>query len=178
MQPLIEGVLEHNRHDLVSLAAIMSHALWLAYEGPEACREPAEQLALGRIYERAGDLSRAREAFEMAARSTDADVQRRALARSRSGSAGRALRGGRRCLAARAGHGARDRRRLSPLERRAAEALAIHHEHRAKDLGAARRYADALERQASGPLRREVEKRIRRLERKSGSRAAHWESEI
>jgi hypothetical protein len=40
----IAGVLEHNRHDLVSLAGVMAQALALAEEGPEACRR-LEQLA-------------------------------------------------------------------------------------------------------------------------------------
>src|SRR5262245_55851912 len=55
----IEGVLDHNRHDLLSLAAVMSHALWLAREGPCACRESREQVGLGRLYERAGAIDRA-----------------------------------------------------------------------------------------------------------------------
>src|SRR5262245_15590873 len=46
----LEAVLEHNRCDLVSLAAVMAYALWLAREGPEACREASEQVALGRLY--------------------------------------------------------------------------------------------------------------------------------
>ena len=78
---LIEGVLEHNRHDLVSLAAVMSHALWMVHEGPQACREPAEQLAVGQVYERAGLIDRAVEAYGMAIALGDADVQRPALAR-------------------------------------------------------------------------------------------------
>ena len=81
-RPAVEPVLEHNRRDIVSLAALMSHALWLIGEGPEACREPGEQLALGRLYERAGDRDRAHRAYEMAAASVgDADVRREALAR-------------------------------------------------------------------------------------------------
>jgi uncharacterized protein YprB with RNaseH-like and TPR domain len=32
----IAGVLEHNRHDLVSLAGVMAHALALASDGPDA----------------------------------------------------------------------------------------------------------------------------------------------
>jgi hypothetical protein len=40
---LIAGVLDHNRHDLVSLAVITAHALWLVREGPLACREPASR---------------------------------------------------------------------------------------------------------------------------------------
>src|SRR5262245_7468268 len=46
----LEAVLEHNRYDLVSLAAVMAYALWLAREGPEACLEASEQIALGRLY--------------------------------------------------------------------------------------------------------------------------------
>ncbi len=61
---LVQAVLEHNRHDLISLAAVMSHALWLAREGPEACREAGEQAGLGRLYERAGETDRAVRAYE------------------------------------------------------------------------------------------------------------------
>ena len=81
-RPAVEPVLEHNRRDIVSLAALMSHALWLIHEGPQACREPGEQLALGRLYESAGDRDRARPSFRMAAASVgDAEVRREALAR-------------------------------------------------------------------------------------------------
>jgi uncharacterized protein YprB with RNaseH-like and TPR domain len=162
----IDGVLEHNRADIVSLAVLMSHALWLAREGPDACREPGEQLALGRIYERAGDHSRARVAFERAIESGDGLVKRRALA----------------CLALQLRRESRhdeaatawqqvldmapETGGLSLLERRAVEALAIHHEHRRKDPSTARRYAEALGRQASGSLRREVDHRLHRLDRK------------
>ena len=49
----LEAVLEHNRLDLVSLAAVMARAVDLARSGHEACRDCREALALGRIYERA-----------------------------------------------------------------------------------------------------------------------------
>jgi uncharacterized protein YprB with RNaseH-like and TPR domain len=46
----LEPVLEHNRLDLVSLAAVMSRGLQLARDGHPACRDCAEALALGRVY--------------------------------------------------------------------------------------------------------------------------------
>ena len=167
-QPSVEPVLEHNRLDIVSLAALMSHALWLIGEGPEACREPGEQLALGRLYERAGDRDRAHRSYEMAAASVgDGDVRREALARlaaslrreARFEEAARAWEG---VLAVRGRDGA------SSLDVMANEALAVHHEHRRRDLQAARRYAEALERQASARARRDVDHRIKRIDRKLG----------
>jgi len=163
---LIDGVLEHNRSDLVSLAAIMSHALWLAREGPEACRVPSEQLALGRLYERNGDVTAAHGAFEMAARSSDADTRRQALAHLAIGFRRRARHEEAAETWQQLLEQAPPSGQLSTLGRRAVEALAIHHEHRSKDLARARRYAEALGRQVSGPLRTEVDRRIRRLERK------------
>jgi tetratricopeptide (TPR) repeat protein len=169
-QPAVEPVLEHNRRDIVSLAALMSHALWLMHEGPDACREPAEQLALGRLYERAGDRERARQAYERAAASIgDQDVGREALARlaaslrrdARYEDAARAWEG---VLAHSGGSGA------TSLDAIANEALAVHYEHRRRDLAAARRYAQALERQVSARARRDVDHRIRRIDRKLGEK--------
>jgi hypothetical protein len=165
---VIEGVLDHNRHDLVSLAGLTSHALWLVKEGPAACREPAEQLALGRLYER-HDGVRAEQAYEMAARATDVGVRRQALAHL----AVFRRRADRHAEAAEAWEALLDlseggRPRL-PLERRAAEALAIHHEHRARDPREARRYATLLAGQAQDAAERadeDVRHRLRRLERK------------
>lgn len=164
---LVEGVLEHNRHDLVSLAAVMSHALWMVQEGPRACRDPAEQLAVGQVYERSGALDRAVEAYEMAARLGDADVQRPAWARL----AVMCRRAGRFEEAARAWQRILDlvpvsRRLLTTLERQAVEALAIHHEHRARDLDRARGYAEALSAATAGRHRSATERRLHRLSRK------------
>jgi uncharacterized protein YprB with RNaseH-like and TPR domain len=163
----VEPVLEHNRSDIVSLAAVMAHALWMAHEGPDACREPAEQLALGRVYARGGLTALARDAYERAASGDDGDVRREALAElaaayrreARHDEAARAWEEILRIRPAREDRGAR-------IERRAFEALAIHHEHRRKDLAEARRYAEALSREAAGRLRREVDHRMRRLDAK------------
>jgi uncharacterized protein YprB with RNaseH-like and TPR domain len=164
---VVAGVLDHNRHDLVSLAAVMAHALWLVQEGPEACREPAEQLALGRVYERADELARAQHAYEAAERAGDEEVRRHALARL-------ALlhrRAARHAEAAAAWQGVLDlvprgRRALTALERRAVEALAIHHEHRAKDLTSARRFAEALGASSTGRQRQDTDRRLQRLAKK------------
>jgi uncharacterized protein YprB with RNaseH-like and TPR domain len=164
----IEGVLEHNRHDLRSLAVLMAHSLWMAQEGVDACREPSEQLALARLYDRAGDRDAAEAAFTRAADSSDHHVRRQALAHRavtlrRDGHHDEAAECWQRVLDLSDGAS-------SSLGRRATEALAIHHEHRRKDASAARRYAEALERHASGSYRREVERRMSRLDRKLQTR--------
>jgi uncharacterized protein YprB with RNaseH-like and TPR domain len=165
----IEGVLDHNRHDLLSLAAVTAHACWLAKEGPLACREPGEQYGLGGLYERAGDIARAIDAYEMAAGSNERDVRRLASARlavllrrdKRYDDAAAAWAS----VLSLAGEGGD---RLTTLERRAAEALAVHHEHRARDLPRARRYAEVLCGQASGRAAGEAAHRLSRLNRKIG----------
>ena len=78
---VIEGVLEHNRHDVMSTAAVMAHALRLAADGPEACETAREQLGLARVYESAGDAARAEQAYGLAAASDDPEIAAPALAR-------------------------------------------------------------------------------------------------
>src|SRR5204863_3811195 len=55
----LEPVLEHNRLDLISLAAVCAHAVQLADEGIARCRDAAETLALGKVYARARCIARA-----------------------------------------------------------------------------------------------------------------------
>jgi uncharacterized protein YprB with RNaseH-like and TPR domain len=163
---LLSGVLDHHRHDIVSLAVLMAHALRLTHHGPDLCRDDHEVVALGRLYERIGQEDRARAALERAALSADRYV--RAHAFSRLGLMHR--RAGRHDEAAAAWRGvleaAGGRRSLFPLERMATEALAIHLEHRAQDLDEARKYAESLRRQATGRSASEVAHRLARLERK------------
>ena len=167
----INGVLEHNRHDLLSLAALTSHACWLAREGPEACREAGEQAGLGRLYEQAGDAPRALRAYELAATYGDRLVKRHALARL----AVLLRRAAKHDEAAEAWQGvlemSDERFGLSPVERRAAEALAIHHEHRARDLRKARQYAESLRTETNGRTRERILHRLSRLNRKLGQLA-------
>jgi hypothetical protein len=169
----IAGVLEHNQHDLLSLAAIVSYALALAREGPEGSRDPMEQLALGRLYERADEPARAARAYALAAEAGSVHARGPALARL----ATMMRRENRFDEAAAAWQGVLDlasgqRRPLTAIERHAAEALAIHHEHRARDLTAARRYAEALRGQVSGRSAADVEHRLGRLQRKMESQSS------
>lgn len=165
----VAGVLDHNRYDLLSLAGVMAYALDLAESGPETCRETSEQLALGRLYERSGDRERALRAYALAAGSGDREVRLQAHA-----SLATLLN---RCAqhegAARHWQAVLDHAKrfgASPaLEQRAVEALAIHHEHRARDLAAARRYAERLSRQAAGRARQDAAHRLGRIDRKMKS---------
>ena len=70
----LEPVLEHNRLDLISLAAVTAHAVQLVEAGTPLCRDAAETLALGKVYERAGCTERAIDAYRRAAASPGAHV--------------------------------------------------------------------------------------------------------
>ena len=163
---LLQGVLDHHRHDIVSLAVLMSYALRLAQHGPDQCRDDNEVVALGRVYERAGLAERALEAFDRASLSSDRYVRAQAFSRlglihrreSRHDEAARAWRG---VIEAAGG-----RRSLFALEREATQALAIHHEHRANDLDAAKKYAETMKSLSSGRAAADVSHRLARLERK------------
>lgn len=165
----LEAVLEHNRLDLLSLAAVTAHAFALVDRGPSAAAHANECLGLGRVYERAGRMAEAEACFAEAADRagrvglepfTRAEALRRlALCRRRSGrtqaaaDAWRALAELPGCPAA--------------LRREAREALAIHYEHRARDFAAARSFAlDLLSDGGAERWRAGVEHRLRRLERK------------
>jgi hypothetical protein len=69
------------------------------------------------------------------------------------------------------------------LERRAAEALAIHHEHRARDLASARHYAETLCADATGRAREDADHRLGRIDRKlkafeqTPADGLNWEAE-
>lgn len=166
---VLEPVLEHNRLDLVSLAGLAVRAGWLIEQGPEAARDPRECYGLGRLLERAGRHDEAQICYERAARDADDHdpfVLVNALLR----------------VALRLG---RDRRhaeaadiwsrvlavadRSPSAERLALHALAVHHEHRSKDLSAAKDFTiQALER---GVTRNRIDAaryRLARLDRKIG----------
>lgn len=180
----LEPVLEHNRYDLVSLAAVTGRALALLERGSDGCRDGWERLALGRMYERLGEQDRAMACFDAAARDDERDVRAEALARI----ATRHRRARRHAEAADAWqqvlaltHDSESRApRGQSLARDAAEALAVHHEHRARNLDAARELARAalrLERRRSGAAA--LEHRIRRLEKKleDGERLSKMKNE-
>ena len=170
----LEPVLEHNRIDLVSLAAVTAHAVRLAQSGHEACRSHAEALALGRIYERVEQLERAEACYRRAAESPESAVRADALCRL-----GIRLRRARRFEEAAAVWrdlvdftSPRSMRRgmLGDLRQVAVEALAIYQEHRAKDLAGARELALAFLEESGGRTEK-VRHRIARLDRKLARRS-------
>ena len=163
----LEAVLEHNRLDLISLAAVLARAIVLINRGPSAATTAQEAYGLARVYERGG----AHENAEAALLRTIEFAKRVGLEPEVHGEALRRLAWIRR----------RDRRPheaaeawkelavlprcAASLRREAREALAIHHEHRLKDLMTARQHA--LELLADGVSNRtRVQHRLDRLERK------------
>ena len=169
----LEPVLEHNRIDLVSLAALTAHAVRLTQRGHEACRDCAEALALGKVLERAEQLSRAEACYRRAAESPESMIRADALYRLAV-----RLRRDRRFADAASAWGElleltepRSMRRgvLGELRTVAIEALAIYQEHRAKDLAGARELALAFLEESSGQADK-VRHRIARLDRKLAKR--------
>ena len=165
----LESVLEHNRLDLISLAAVMARALTLVAQGPRAATGPHECFGLARLYERAGAHDNAEAAFmraiDLAQRvGTEPDLQadglrRLAWVRRRSGRIHEAAEAWSRLAAL--------PRCPAAFRREAKEALAIYHEHRSRDLGTARSFVlDVLSDDPLGRRREATEYRLRRLERK------------
>lgn len=162
----LEAVLEHNRLDLLSLAGLTARLLHLIRSGPPHAADAQESHALGRTYERAGLDNRALEAYERAAAMAVSgpiriDTQRSlAIAYRRlrrfDDAAGcwRAILGVRGCP--------------RHIAREANEALAIHHEHRVRDLASARAFTLQLD----PALHHGARHRLARIERKLGARDA------
>jgi uncharacterized protein YprB with RNaseH-like and TPR domain len=185
----LQAVLEHNRLDLLTLAALTARLLHLTRSGPDAISDPREALALGYVYARGhrqgqGGLSEANDAaLEARARASF----RRAIDRCRSPrgaydpiriDALRAL-----ALACRRARQHEQAARLwselvetrgcpPAVVREATEALAIHHEHRVRDLVSAKRFAlGSLAALTGGPrpsLAEAMRHRLARIERKIG----------
>jgi uncharacterized protein YprB with RNaseH-like and TPR domain len=139
----LEAVLEHNRLDLISLAVVLARAITLITRGPCEARTAQEAYGLARVYERAGARDNAEAALlrtidfarrvggepEVHAEALRrlAWVRRRARRVHEAAEAWRELASLPRCAAS--------------LRREAKEALAIHYEHRSKNLQAARQHA-------------------------------------
>ena len=163
----LEAVMEHNRLDLISLAAVLARAITLIGSGPSAAVTAQEAYGLARVYERAG----AHENAEAALLRTIEFARRVGGEPEVHGEALRRLAWIRRRT--RRPHEAAEAwselavlpRCAAGLRREAKEALAIHHEHRLKDLQAARRHAlDLLTEGVGNPSR--LQHRLDRLERK------------
>jgi uncharacterized protein len=179
----LEPVLEHNRLDLVSLAGVTARALELARDGHAACRDCAEALALGRTYERAASddrlrnrasvLARAESCYRRATESRIVDVKAEALYRlalryRRERRFAEAAAIWREVIELTEPRAVRRIGGLDALRQFAAEALAIHHEHRERDLTSARELAlFALEEsETPGPRVDGMRHRLARLDRK------------
>ena len=156
----LAAVLEHNRLDIVSLAMLTARASQLLDEGPSAATTEREAFGMGRLYERAGLLDRALACFcrvkNVEGIRASAILLRRLRRYGEAADAWRDLLATRGCPEAYA--------------REAMEALAVHHEHRARDLEAARRFAlQSLRLQATVARRDAIKYRLARLDRKLGS---------
>jgi uncharacterized protein YprB with RNaseH-like and TPR domain len=163
----LEAVLEHNRLDLISLAVVLARAITLITRGPGEARTAQEAYGLARVYERAGAHDNAEasllKTIDFARRvGGEPEVHAEALRRlawlrrrarrvHEAADAWRELASLPRCAAS--------------LRREAREALAIHHEHRSKNLQVARQHAlDLLSDRDANQVR--VRHRLDRLERK------------
>jgi len=173
----LEAVFEHNRLDIVSLAMLTARASHLLEDGPSSVTTPREAFGMGRLYERAGMFEDALAAYRVCvdaeaglkARPCTGDLRADALRASAillrrlrryqdAAAAWRELLGMRGCPP---GYG-----------REATEALAVHHEHRVRDLEAARGFAlQALPLQATAARQEAVKYRLARIDRKLGARA-------
>ena len=190
----LEAVCEHNRRDLLSLGVLTARLVALLARGHDATDDAWEALALGRAYDAAGRGAAAVEAWRHAAQLTapgplphgcaplvaaprgprTARTARAEARRSEARAAAHAAlaRAARR---ARAWDAAAEAWQVvveesacpAALAREAREALAVHFEHRAPDLGLARRFAEAsLEGEERGAWGDAVRHRLARLDRK------------
>jgi uncharacterized protein len=163
---LLEPVLLHNRLDLLSLAALTARAQRLVQASPEAAADGVEAFGLAGLHERAGAFDVAEACYRRVL--ADAWSPREARRRAERAPA-RLLRRLRRYDEAAAVWTMVLELGGRPQElREAREALAVHNEHRARDLGAARRHAEEGMRQAIGRAERDAfNRRLARLARKA-----------
>jgi uncharacterized protein YprB with RNaseH-like and TPR domain len=175
----LAAVLEHNRLDLLTLAALTARLLHLTSNGPADVTDPREVLAIGVVYARAGLDDRARAALRLAVERCRSPrcaydpvkiealrllalAWRRARAYDQAAECWTELLEIRGCP--------------PPIEREAIAALAIHHEHRRRDLSAAKLFAlRSLERAPAPAWRAAAQYRIARLERKISTASMKFE---
>ncbi len=168
----LEAVLEHNRLDLLTLAALTARLLHLAHSGPAAACDGREALALARAYARSGRDPHAIAALEQAVATCDRSPSGASSALVKIDSLRMLailLRRSRRYPEA-AGCWRRilEMRSCPPaIVREATEALAIHHEHRERDLAAAKTFALlSVEHGPDVAWREAARHRVARLEKK------------
>jgi uncharacterized protein YprB with RNaseH-like and TPR domain len=163
----LAAVLEHNRLDILSLALVTARLADLLGQGAASARTGREALGLGRIFDRAGMADGAFSCYEAAAmlgedvetvgealRAT-AVILRRARRYDKAADAWSRILALRPCPPS--------------LAREAAEALAVHHEHRARELETARRFAlESLSLTTNHTRVQAARHRLARIDRKLG----------
>ena len=171
----LESVLEHNRLDLLALAMLTATAARLLDAGAAGARTAREALGLGQLFERAGMLVEARASYARAGGVETATAPYSDVDAPTCAAALRAY--GVLCRRERRYPEAADawRRVLAlphcppHIAQQASEALAVHHEHRLRDLSAARQFAiQALTLNTSSTRVRAAHHRLARLDRKLG----------
>jgi hypothetical protein len=161
------AVLEHNRLDLLSLAMLTARAARLLADGPSATHTSREALGLGQLYERARLNAAARRCYAHAIGVADAGASALTRAEALHAYAVLCRRDRQYEEAAVAWQGLIETQCAPQFVREASEALAVHHEHRIRDLETARRFALQTLYLPSTVLRRQaVEHRLARLNRK------------
>jgi len=171
LQPL-EAVFEHNRLDLISLAALTALGMQKVEGGAEGLRSAHEALAMGQIYDRLGRSGEAEAHYVRAAGLGSGPGDRRSAEDALRAEALRQLAVQRRRqhhheAAAEAWLGVIDAGASGNLAREARRALAIHQEHRRRDLDAARALVlNALESERDPAQIDALRHRLQRLERK------------
>jgi hypothetical protein len=162
----LQAVFEHNRVDIVSLAMLTARAAQLLEDGPAAAITAREAFGLGRLYERAGLMDDALASYcrasgaavgiiRVEALRAAAIMLRRLRRYEEAAAAWRDLLAAPECSSAYA--------------REASEALAVHHEHRERDLAAARDFAlQSLSLRGTAARQQATRHRLARLDRKLG----------
>jgi uncharacterized protein YprB with RNaseH-like and TPR domain len=177
----LEPVFEHNRLDLLSLALMTARALRVLEDAPARCTSARESLAAGKTLEGVGRFGDAERCY------VDAVDRSRS---ERGAEAGGVRAEAMRCLALRYRRSARfseaadvwraivvEREGSAILRREALEALAIHYEHRARDLSEAHRFARLSLAERVGTRGLEVGRhRLARLDRKMAKLPGPYES--
>jgi hypothetical protein len=168
-------VLEHNRLDLLSLAALTVRAVATLEGAPGTCSTARESLAAGRTLERAGRVDAAIGCYEDAVRRARSergvDAQWSRVEALRALAIVRRREGMYDCAAAAWQEIVNERIVAPAVRREALEALAIHFEHRARDLDEARRFAELSLAERIGTLSMGAGRhRLARLDRKLASR--------
>lgn len=164
----LAGVLEHNRMDLLTLAGLTARLLWLSEAEAGVVTDPHEAIALCHVFQRADLMRRAEEAATKAVELCGSDGRLTTVKVEALRALALLARRSRRYEAA----VARWREILDvtgcpqSIVREANEALAIHHEHRVRDLEVARTFA--LQGLKSGESARDdaARHRLARIERK------------